>query len=446
MWRDIQRKRRWFAAVLIISGIFTAGLLCVICYVCSYGEEDNAVQVNETLTHDSSSDRQEAAQLILSLGETSDTVTVSWKGHTDCTSYFRYGRTSAEVQQAGYLQTESQAVFGDKYIRNSVTLTDLEPDQEYHYEISTDGEAEWSGTFRAPDDGRKTSFIYMGDVQVKSEDYAQWASGAQLLYEQNRDVDFAVIGGDIVSRPTNSRQWKGFFENSGLFSRLPLMTVPGNHEGASSNNTYKKLFCMPLNGPDIKVLKESFYYFDQGCCRFIMMDSSFLTDERKEKLGEAAWERCESAVEEWLAEILAESGKSWNIVVVHHPPYGLHNRDTVSPEIRKLWSPIMEKGGVDLVLSGHQHVYMRSCRINGITYVMGNSGDMESRFYTGNNAPAYAKKVIRKGYNYQLVTADSRKLKLICVNKKGSVIDEAFIEKESRFHIFELFGGNQIVI
>ena len=136
MWRDIQRKRRWFAAVLIISGIFTAGLLCVIFYVCSYGGEDNAVQVNETLTHDSSSDRQEAAQLILSLGETSDTVTVSWKGHTDCTSYFRYGRTSAEVQQAGYLQTESQAVFGDKYIRNSVTLTDLEPDQEYHYAVS----------------------------------------------------------------------------------------------------------------------------------------------------------------------------------------------------------------------------------------------------------------------------------------------------------------------
>ena len=98
------------------------------------------------------------------------------------------------------------------------------------------------------------------------------------------------------------------------------------------------------------------------------------------------------------------------------------------------------------MLSGHQHVYMRSCRINGITYVMGNSGDMESRFYTGNNAPAYAKTVIRKGYNYQLVTADSRKLKLICVNKKGSVIDQTLIEKESRSHIFELFGGNQIVI
>ena len=98
------------------------------------------------------------------------------------------------------------------------------------------------------------------------------------------------------------------------------------------------------------------------------------------------------------------------------------------------------------MLSGHQHVYMRSHRMNGITYVIGNSGDMESRYYTGNNAPLYAKQVINGGYNYQVVTADYKTLKLICVNKEGSVIDEALIEKESRFHIFELFGGNKIIV
>ena len=177
-----------------------------------------------------------------------------------------------------------------------------------------------------------------------------------------------------------------------------------------------------------------------------MMDSSFLTDGRKDALGEIEWEKCETAVEKWLAEVLDDSRKTWNIVVVHHPPYGLHNRDTVSPEIRDKWVPVMEDGGVDLVLSGHQHVYMRSHRINGITYLMGNSGDMESRYYTGNNAPLYVKKVISTGYNYQLITADRSRIEIKCVNKKGSVIDETSLEKESRFHIFELFGGNKIII
>lgn len=443
MCRDSHYKNKWFIIIIIMSGILTGAFAWVLFHSCrDTVNREEAVQTYETVAQNS----DENLQVILSMGETQDTVSVSWKGHTGGTSYFRYGKDRNEVQQAGYIETDCETVFGGEYVRNSVTITGLQSGKKYFYEISDGRTAEWSGSFTAPDGDRTTSFIYMGDVQVKSGDYKQWASGLATLYNQSSDVDFAVIGGDIVNKATSRKQWEGFFESSGIFSRLPLMTVPGNHEGESSNNTYKKMFVMPMNGPDIEALKESFYYSDQGSCRFIMMDSSFLTDGRKDALGEIEWEKCETAVEKWLAEVLDDSRKTWNIVVVHHPPYGLHNRDTVSPEIRDKWVPVMEDGGVDLVLSGHQHVYMRSHRINGITYLMGNSGDMESRYYTGNNAPLYVKKVISTGYNYQLITADRSRIEIKCVNKKGSVIDETSLEKESRFHIFELFGGNKIII
>lgn len=443
MCRDSHRNHKWFIIIIVMSGILTGTLAGVILHSCrDTGSRGDAVQTYETVADKSDSNMH----VLLYMGETSDTITVSWKGHTNGTSYFRYGKSAGEVQRAAYIEADSEKVFEEKYVRNSVTISGLQAGEKYFYEISSGREVEWSGNFKAPDDSRKTSFIYMGDVQVKSGDYEQWAAGLETLYKQSSDVGFAIIGGDIVNKATSRKQWEGFFESSGIFSQLPLMTVPGNHEGAGSNNTYKKIFAMPMNGPDIEVLKESFYYSDQGSCRFIMMDSSFLTDERKNTLGKAEWDKCETAVEEWLEAVLESSEKTWNIVVIHHPPYGLHDRDTVSPEIREKWIPAMENGGVDLVLSGHQHVYMRSHRMNGITYVIGNSGDMESRYYTGNNAPLYAKQVINGGYNYQVVTADYKTLKLICVNKEGSVIDEALIEKESRFHIFELFGGNKIIV
>jgi hypothetical protein len=53
----------------------------------------------------------------------------------------------------------------------------------------------------------------------------------------------------------------------------------------------------------------------------------------------------------------------------HHPPYtkGSHDSDAEGQliEMRKNFLPMLEAGGVDLVLSGHSHSYERSYLING---------------------------------------------------------------------------------
>ena len=124
------------------------------------------------------------------------------------------------------------------------------------------------------------------------------------------------------------------------------MTVSGNHEGVSSNNTYKKIFAIPSNGPKTSdnVLDGEFYCFDCGEARFVMMDSSFLTDDRMEAIGRQEWKAVEGSVEKWLGHTLDSGGKEWLITVVHHPVYGMHEGDYVSRRIRRLWAPIMEKG------------------------------------------------------------------------------------------------------
>lgn len=71
----------------------------------------------------------------------------------------------------------------------------------------------------------------------------------------------------------------------------------------------------------------------------------------------------------WLERILRESTTPWKIVALHHPPYsaGYQGSDRTA---RAALTPLFERYGVQLVLSGHDHDYQRSEVIGGVTYVV----------------------------------------------------------------------------
>ena len=66
----------------------------------------------------------------------------------------------------------------------------------------------------------------------------------------------------------------------------------------------------------------------------------------------------------WVTADLAATDQDWVIAYWHHPPYtkGSHDSDfeTELIEMREVFLPVLEQGGVDLVLAGHSHVYERS--------------------------------------------------------------------------------------
>ncbi|MBK7852844.1 MAG: T9SS type A sorting domain-containing protein [Bacteroidetes bacterium] len=73
----------------------------------------------------------------------------------------------------------------------------------------------------------------------------------------------------------------------------------------------------------------------------------------------------------WLSNDLANNTKQWTIVFFHIPPYskGSHDSDTEIEMInmRNNILPLLESYGVDLVMSGHSHVYERSSLIKNHT-------------------------------------------------------------------------------
>jgi 3',5'-cyclic AMP phosphodiesterase CpdA len=75
----------------------------------------------------------------------------------------------------------------------------------------------------------------------------------------------------------------------------------------------------------------------------------------------------------FLESTLIASDAKWKIVAVHHSPYSAGYQGS-SHDVRDVFTPVFERYGVSLVLSGHDHDYQRSEPINGVTYLVSGAG------------------------------------------------------------------------
>jgi len=79
----------------------------------------------------------------------------------------------------------------------------------------------------------------------------------------------------------------------------------------------------------------------------------------------------------WLENALKQSREEWKICYFHHPLYSDGGRHGSEVELRVILEPIFVKYGVNVVYSGHDHIYERVKPQKGITYfVNGSSGEL----------------------------------------------------------------------
>ena len=432
------RNRR---RLIWISMLALAGILIIAAVIWSGFLEDAAQENLATKTGQQTAEEvpENPLQIILSMGAEPGSLSISWKGDAAGPEALQLDRVTGEKQRFTAVR---ERILKSDYYRYHVELSGLTQGREYRYKIGG-----FEGSFRVPHESDVTRFLYLGDVQFQEsmEEYEEWGQMVRRAYREHPDLDFAVIGGDLVNSPGELSQWEAFLEACDVFAKLPVATVAGNHEGVQSNYTYQKLFALPDDAEEDQS-GEEFYSLDFGNVRMLMMDSSFLTEERRQSMGKDAWAKEEQRVEAWIRSRTGSCEKPWLAAVIHHPVYGMHDEDTVSPQIRRLWAPLLETGGVRIVFSGHQHLYQRTRSIHGVVYLMGNSGQRESRFFHGNNLPEYTQQIYDRGANYQIVEVGARRLKMTSYNQKGLVIDETVLGKGLLFHIFEFFCGDQVVV
>ena len=126
----------------------------------------------------------------------------------------------------------------------------------------------------------------------------------------------------------------------------------GNHDWyTGSANPYLDYFDLPGN--------ERYYKFSWQFIDFFVLDSTWLEPD-----GILSG----SIQEKWLEEQISQSTAVWKIVYFHHAPYtsGYHESSTWMR-----WP--FDEWGIDLVLSGHSHVYER-LEVNSLTYIVNGVG------------------------------------------------------------------------
>lgn len=322
---------------------------------------------------------------------TPNSIFVVWRTETDIQPVVRFGLSPAkldrQVKGADIITrygTTNRVLPGPRIGRLhsapngtwqfEARIAGLRPDTQYYYAVY-DGDLrltqeDSSYYFRThPIKGAKRPmrFWVVGDSGTGRE--TQSAVHLAMIDQINREkrpLDFYLHLGDMAyARGRDVEFQTRFFEMYDTTLRnVVCWPTMGNHEGATSRGTngigpYYDAYVLPSRAEAGGVASglEAFYSFDYGRAHFICLDSH---DFDRRPTGLMA---------RWLKQDLEKTKADWLIAYFHHPPYtkGSHDSDREKQliEMRTHIMPILEWGGVDLVLTGHSHIYERSMLMDG---------------------------------------------------------------------------------
>jgi 2',3'-cyclic-nucleotide 2'-phosphodiesterase (5'-nucleotidase family) len=178
---------------------------------------------------------------------------------------------------------------------------------------------------------------------------------------------------------------------------------------------------MPANSPDEKYNNRC-YFFDYQGVRFVSFDSP--------AFGE--YEDDNTMLIDWLEKTLEENPTRWTIVFTHYPVYSC-SQGRNNEKYRDAIQPVLEKYGVDLVLTGHDHTYCRGFNLDNVKvkgknpplYVVSVAGP---KMY-GLNTSFWSDHVGSMTQLYQHISVDGNQLEYQSFTVAGELYDHFVISK-----------------
>ncbi|WP_127128701.1 fibronectin type III domain-containing protein [Georgenia sp. SYP-B2076] len=235
---------------------------------------------------------------------------------------------------------------------HQATFEGLAPQTTYTYQVGSDVDG-WSDTFEfsTQADG-DFDFLVYGDAQIGSgggqpTDGAAWQQTLTTSTERFPGADFLLSVGDQVDTDDSEAEYADFLAPDEL-REYPLATNVGNHDVGIA---YGEHFNMPNADPTAGAQHAGLgdYWYIYNDVLFLSLNSNVRDNQQHF---------------DWMRDVLAEHGQDaeWKVVTWHHGLYSTASHATDGDiEKRREDMPLeMSELDVDLVLSGHDHVYTRS--------------------------------------------------------------------------------------
>ena len=299
----------------------------------------------------------------LQIGTPNSTV-VRWRTNTATNS-----RVSIGTTQGNLTSNFDNATVTTEH---EVVVSGLSPATKYFYSVGSttqtlagNDSSHFFVTSPAAGTSSATRIWVLGDSGTANAN-AQAVRNAYLTFTSTVHTNlWLMLGDNAYENGTDSEYQAAVFDMYPTVLRQSVLwPAIGNHDTAHSSNPpaglpYFAMFTLPANAEAGGMASgtEKYYSFDYANIHFICLDS--MTSDRS----------ATGPMANWLRADLASTTRQWTIAFWHHPPYskGSHNSDTEQNlvQMRQTFLPILEDGGVDLVLTGHSHSYERSFLIDG---------------------------------------------------------------------------------
>ncbi len=189
-----------------------------------------------------------------------------------------------------------------------------------------------------------------------------------LFHMAQRQPEMLIHLGDMVQESGRIKEWRTYWsgplEVDRLGSTVPVLVVRGNHDGSTPlSHAYSAL---PSN--------RRYYATTVFHTRFIVLDANLDPTGGPED-EQTRWLRRELQSRE-------SASARFRVVLVHIPPYveywdpkaWANGESDWGKGVRTVWAPLFERLAVDLVMSGHSHIFQFGTRGQVAYSILGGGG------------------------------------------------------------------------
>ena len=330
----------------------------------------------------------------------------------------------------------------------SASLTNLTPCTKYKYRLVLGNEISDTYYFTTAGLTNDWNFLAFADFQ-----YGKNKVSHKLIKSMEaigNDPALVVCSGDMSDVTGSEEEWTWFLDNP-VMQDFIYATAPGDHEywaqyikfadGGhetklfTSPCIYNHVFNNPKNGAQLSL--NSNYYFYYNNVLFVMIDTDDSDTASSTKISQQVT---------WFKNTIKELAGTYQYLVVlgHKSIYSAYSNDSsVHSKLCPQWYPVFDQFGVDLVISGHDHMYSRTKKLYG-GKVITNAGEDRYRgtYYldlgsSGDKTRALEQKILTDGLHvngpdidalgYSLganIEVSKTDMLVTIYNQNGLVVDE----------------------
>jgi predicted MPP superfamily phosphohydrolase len=254
--------------------------------------------------------------------------------------------------------------------------------------------------------GESVKFAVLGDNGTGQQ--PQYDVAAQMVAARARfPFELVIMLGDNMYGPQKPKDFIDKFERpyqALLKAGVRFYAALGNHDDATAQQVYQ-----PFN-----MTGSRYYTYATKNVRFFVLDTNILDPTQLA----------------WIESALREASEQWKVLYFHHPLYSNGDRHGSNVELRVRLEPLFVQYGVDVVFSGHDHVYERIKPQQGITYfVAGAGGQLRKGGLSPSDTTAAA---FAQDQSFMLVEIAGTELAFQAISRGGTIVDAGLIHKRPK--------------